>query len=124
MKPLLPRCCLASGLAFGQATRTSQFVGEADRFAALDAVKRYHLIDEDAPQTARLYHPDSKIPIAAMPEALSGAPRCPGTGSGREPYPRSPKFTTWTLACNRTKWIAVDALPRMGLALAHLPVGF
>ena len=48
-------------------------------------------------------------------------PRC-CLASGLEPYPRRQKFTTWTLACNRTKWIAADGLPRM-MGVALLPVG-
>lgn len=54
------------------------------------------------PQTAHRYHPDSKIQIAAMLDAIAER--------GRDPYPRSLKFTTWTLAYNRMKWVTVDSL--------------
>ena len=29
---------------------------------------------------------------------------------GRDPYPRKVRFTTWTLAYNRMKWVTIDAL--------------
>ncbi|HLK69870.1 MAG TPA: prolyl oligopeptidase family serine peptidase [Bryobacteraceae bacterium] len=56
------------------------------------------------PQTAHKYHPDSKIQIAAMLDAIAEA--------GRDPYPRKVRFTTWTLAYNRMKWVTVDALDK------------
>jgi hypothetical protein len=54
------------------------------------------------PQTAHKYHPDSKIQIAGMLDAIAEV--------GRDPYPRKVRFTTWTLAYNRMKWVTVDAL--------------
>src|SRR5262249_11314942 len=62
------------------------------------------LIRVVGPQTAHKYHPDSKIEIAGMLEAIAGR--------GREPYARKVKFTTWTLAYNRMKWVTIDALAR------------
>jgi len=54
------------------------------------------------PQTAHKYHPDSKVQIEAMLDAIAD--------TGRDPHPRSVKFTTYTLAYNRMKWITLDAL--------------
>ena len=56
------------------------------------------------PQTAHKYHPDSKIEIARMLDAIAER--------GSDPYPRKVKFTTWTLAYNRMKWVTLDALGR------------
>ena len=56
------------------------------------------------PQTAHKYHPDAKREIAAKLDAIAER--------GRDPYPRTVRFTTWTLRYNRMKWLEVDALGR------------
>ena len=56
------------------------------------------------PQTGHRYHPDSKIEIERMLDAIAER--------GRDPYPRKVRFTTWTLAYNRMNWVTVDALGR------------
>src|SRR5262249_62013317 len=33
---------------------------------------------------------------------------------GPDPYPRKVRFTTWTLAYNRMKWVTLDALGKHG----------
>ncbi len=53
-------------------------------------------------KTGHSYHPDSKIEIDKILDAIAVR--------GREAYPRKIKFTTWTLAYNQMKWITVDAL--------------
>ncbi len=60
------------------------------------------LIRVIGPQTAHKYHPDSKIEIERMLDAIAER--------GRDPYPRKVNFTTWTLAYNRMNWLAVDAM--------------
>jgi dienelactone hydrolase len=54
------------------------------------------------PKTGHSYHPDSKVEIDRILDAVAER--------GRDPYPRSVRFTTWTLAYNRMKWVVVDAL--------------
>ena len=51
---------------------------------------------------AHRYHPDSKVEIDRMLDAIAAR--------GRDPYPRKVRFTTWTLAYNQMKWVTVDAL--------------
>ncbi|MBL8235032.1 MAG: hypothetical protein JNL98_41405, partial [Bryobacterales bacterium] len=48
------------------------------------------------------YHPDSKIEIDRRLDLLAER--------GRERFPRSIRFTTFTLAYNRMKWLIVDAI--------------
>jgi hypothetical protein len=74
----------------------------ADMMEQAMAEEGLHLIRVVGPQTAHKYHPDSKIQIASMLDAIAER--------GRDPYPRSVKFTTWTLAYNRMKWVSIDAL--------------
>ena len=62
------------------------------------------LIRVIGPQTAHKYHPDSKIEIERMLDAIADR--------GRDPYPRTVRFTTWTLAYNRMNWLTVDAMGR------------
>jgi hypothetical protein len=54
------------------------------------------------PQTPHRYHPDSKIEIDRILDKV--------VERGRDAYPRKVKFTTWTLAYNRMKWLVIDAL--------------
>ena len=54
------------------------------------------------PDTGHSYHADSKIEIDRMLDAV--------VERGRDPYPRKVRFTTWTLAYNRMKWVLVDGL--------------
>ena len=56
------------------------------------------------PDTAHRYHPDSKIVISRLIDA--------NADRGSTPFPRRVKFTTWTLAYNRMKWVTVDAMGR------------
>ena len=54
------------------------------------------------PDTAHRYHPDSKVTISKMIDAIAER--------GSTAYPRHVKFTTWTLIYNHMKWITVDAM--------------
>ncbi|MDQ6700994.1 MAG: prolyl oligopeptidase family serine peptidase [Acidobacteriota bacterium] len=54
------------------------------------------------PKTAHRYHPDSKIEINRMLDTIAER--------GRDPYPRKLRFTTWSLAYNRMKWLTIDGL--------------
>jgi predicted peptidase len=54
------------------------------------------------PKTGHSYHADAKVEIDQILDAI--------VERGRDPYPRSVRFTTWTLAYNRMKWVIIDGL--------------
>ncbi|MBI1763909.1 MAG: prolyl oligopeptidase family serine peptidase [Acidobacteria bacterium] len=54
------------------------------------------------PKTGHSYHPDSKVELDRILDAIAER--------GRDPYPRKLQFTTWTLAYNQMKWATIDAL--------------
>jgi hypothetical protein len=62
------------------------------------------LLRIEGPQTPHRYHPDSKVEIARLLDAIAER--------GRDPYPRKIHFTTWTLTYNRMKWVTIDALAK------------
>ncbi len=66
---------------------------------AEEGMQMTHII---GPNTPHRYHPDSKPIINAKLDAIAAR--------GRDPYPRKIRFTTWTLAYNRMKWVTIDAL--------------
>ena len=74
----------------------------ADKMESAMAEEGLRMIRIVGPQTAHKYHPDSKIEIARMLDSIAER--------GRDPYPREIKFTTWTLAYNKMKWVTIDAL--------------
>jgi len=53
-------------------------------------------------KTGHRYHPDSKVEIDRILDAVAER--------GRDPYPRKVRFTTWTLAHNEMKWVTIDSL--------------
>jgi dienelactone hydrolase len=90
-------------------TSTVAYNGEIDpQKQAADMMERalaaegMRLIRVIGPGTQHKYHPDSKIEIDRMLDAIAER--------GRDPYPRTIRFTTWTLAYNRMKWVTVDSL--------------
>lgn len=56
------------------------------------------------PNTAHKYHPNSKVEINRAIDAIAER--------GRDPYPRKIRFTTWTLAYNRMKWVTIDGIEK------------
>ncbi|HWB86066.1 MAG TPA: prolyl oligopeptidase family serine peptidase [Bryobacteraceae bacterium] len=74
----------------------------ADMMEAAMAEEGLRLFRIVGPNTAHKYHPDSKIEIERRLDTIAAR--------GRDPYPPHLRFTTWTLAYNRMKWITVDAL--------------
>lgn len=54
------------------------------------------------PGTPHRYHPDSKVEINRILDALAE--------KGRDPYPRKIRFTTFSLAYNKMKWVTIDSL--------------
>ncbi len=92
-------------------TSTVAYNGEIDpQKQAADMMERamaeegMRLIRVVGPQTAHKYHPDSKVELERMMDAISAV--------GRDPYPRKVRLTTWTLSYNRMKWVTVDALAK------------
>ena len=76
----------------------------ADMMEKAMSVEGMRLIRVVGPQTAHRYHPDSKVEINRIVDAV--------VARGRDPYPRKVRFTTWTLAYNSMKWVVVNALGR------------
>jgi hypothetical protein len=56
------------------------------------------------PKTGHKYEPNTKIELAGIMDALAER--------GNDPYPRKIRFTTWTLAYNRMKWVTVDGMEK------------
>jgi dienelactone hydrolase len=76
----------------------------ADAMERAMAAEGLRLARVIGPGTAHRYHPESKLQIEAIASAAARR--------GRDPYPRRIRFTTWTLAYNRMKWVVIDALGR------------
>ncbi len=85
----------------GEIDRQKQAADVMERALASEGMRLTHLI---GPQTAHRYHPDSKVEINRRIDALAE--------KGRDPYPRRIRFTTWTLAYPRMKWVRLDGLER------------
>ncbi len=68
---------------------------------AAEGMPMTHIIGPDTPHR---YHPDSKVEINRRLDAIAER--------GRDPYPRKIRFTTFTLAYNKMKWVTVDALEK------------
>jgi poly(3-hydroxybutyrate) depolymerase len=66
------------------------------------ATEGMRLVRITGPQTPHRYHPDSKVEIDRILDKIAER--------GRDAYPRKVRFTTWTLAYNRMKWLAIDSL--------------
>ena len=69
----------------------------ADKMQQAMAEEGLRLIRIVGPQTAHKYHPDSKMQIAHMLDAIAER--------GTRSLSAQLKFTTWTLAYNRMKWV-------------------
>jgi hypothetical protein len=74
----------------------------ADMMEQAMAAEGMRLIRVVGPNTPHRYHPDAKVEISRRIDAIAGR--------GRDPYPRKVRFTTWTLAYDRMKWVTVDSL--------------
>ncbi|HTX38870.1 MAG TPA: prolyl oligopeptidase family serine peptidase [Bryobacteraceae bacterium] len=92
-------------------TATIEYHGEIDpQKQAGDVMERamaeegLRLIRLEGPNTPHRYHPQSKVQLENMLDAIAAR--------GADPYPRKVLFTTWTLAYNRMKWVTVDALAK------------
>ena len=69
------------------------------KYLAQEGMSMTHVI---GPKTPHRYHPDSKIEINRRLDAIAE--------KGRDPYPRRLRFTTFTLAYNRNRWLIVDGM--------------
>ena len=56
------------------------------------------------PQTKHAYHPAAKLEVSHRIDSIAA--------HGREPLPRTVRFTTWTLRYNQCAWVTVDALDK------------
>ena len=83
----------------GEKDRQMQAAKVMERELAKVGIGMTHVI---GPGTEHRYHPDSKIIIDRKMDAI--------VARGGDPYPRHVKFTTFTLAYNRMKWVIVDSL--------------
>ena len=83
----------------GEVDRQMQAARMMEKALETEGMTLKHVI---GPGTAHKYHPDSKIEINRIVDALAER--------GRDPYPRKVRFTTWTLEYNRMKWVTIDAL--------------
>ena len=88
---------------------TVEYHGEIDpQQQAGDVMERamsaegMRLVRITGPQTPHRYHPASKVELDRILDAIAER--------GRDAYPRRVRFTTWTLAYNRMKWLTIDAL--------------
>lgn len=70
-----------------------------EKALAAEGMTLKHVI---GPNTPHRYHPDSKLEIANVLDAIAE--------KGRDPYPSKIRFTTFTLRYNRMKWVTVDAI--------------
>jgi hypothetical protein len=85
----------------GEIDRQKQAADIMAKYLAEQGMQMTHVI---GPQTAHKYHPDAKVEINRRIDAIAER--------GRDPYPRVIKFTTFTLAYNRMKWVVVDSLAK------------
>ncbi|MEX2264615.1 MAG: prolyl oligopeptidase family serine peptidase [Bryobacteraceae bacterium] len=85
----------------GEIDRQKQAADIMETALAAEGMRMTHVI---GPKTGHRYHPDSKVTINRMIDAIAER--------GRDPWPRKIRFTTWTLAYNRMKWVVVDGLEK------------
>ena len=83
----------------GEIDRQKQAADMMEKALTPEGMTLKHII---GPETPHRYHPDSKVEIARILDALAE--------KGRDPYPRKVRFTTLTLRYNKMKWVTVDAI--------------
>lgn len=90
-------------------TATVAYSGELDRQIQAAQVMARELKREGlelthliGPQTEHKYHADTKLELDRRIDSI--------VARGRDPLPRTVKFTTWTLRYNQMRWVTVDAL--------------
>lgn len=83
----------------GEVDRQIQAARMMEKALEPEGMTLKHII---GPGTPHRYHPDSKIEINRILDALAER--------GRDAYPRKVRFTTYTLAYNKMKWVTIDSL--------------
>jgi hypothetical protein len=83
----------------GEKDRQIQAAQIMERYLKQEGLALSHVI---GPNTEHKYHPDSKPIIEGKLAAIAEV--------GRDAYPRSLRFTTYTLRYNRMRWLVVDGL--------------
>ncbi|WP_031497091.1 prolyl oligopeptidase family serine peptidase [Bryobacter aggregatus] len=83
----------------GEIDKQIQAAQIMQRYLAQEGMALAHVI---GPNTEHKYHPDSKPILESRLAAIAK--------TGRDTYPRTLRFTTYTLRYNRMRWITVDAL--------------
>ncbi|MFN3323580.1 MAG: prolyl oligopeptidase family serine peptidase [Bryobacteraceae bacterium] len=83
----------------GELDRQKQAADIMARFLSEEGMRLTHII---GPKTEHRYHPDSKVEIDRLIDAIAAR--------GGDPYPRKVRFTTWTLAYSRMKWVTLHGL--------------
>lgn len=96
----------------GEIDRQKQAADIMAKYLEKEGMRMTHVI---GPQTPHRYHPDSRVEINRRIDAIME--------TGRVAYPREIKFTTYTTAYNRMKWVVVDGLEQhWEKALVHAMV--
>ena len=85
----------------GENDRQKQAADIMEKAAAHEGIRLTHLI---GPGTAHAYHPDSAREIARRLDSIALR--------GRDPVPRSVRFTTWTLRYPDCFWVRLEGLGR------------
>jgi hypothetical protein len=83
----------------GEIDTQKQAADLMERAAAAEGIQLVHII---GPQTAHRYHPAAKAEINRRIDSIAE--------SGRNPVPRTVRFTTWTLRYNQMNWVTIDGL--------------
>jgi hypothetical protein len=83
----------------GEIDRQKQAADIMAKSLSAEGIQLTHII---GPQTAHKYHPQAKEEINRRIDSIAAL--------GRNPAPRTVRFTTWTLRYNRMHWIVIDAL--------------
>jgi dienelactone hydrolase len=85
----------------GEIDGQKQAADAMERAMAAEGLRMRHVI---GPKTPHRYHPDSKVELNGILDPISER--------GRDEYPYRVRFTTWSMAYNRMKWVVVDALAK------------
>jgi pimeloyl-ACP methyl ester carboxylesterase len=83
----------------GEIDKQKQAADMMARSLTAEGMQLTHII---GPQTAHKYHPEAKEEINRRIDSIAAL--------GRNPAPRSIRFTTWTLRYNQMDWVVVDGL--------------
>lgn len=83
----------------GEIDRQKQAADIMAKYLEQAGMRMTHII---GPQTAHKYHPDSKVELDRRINAIME--------KGRDAYPWEVRFTTFTLAYNRMKWVVIDRM--------------